>query len=118
MTNLYAELKRRLSQGFYPDNLRTVAILCEEASWQADNLVGLFLISHIFWWLDDYWRERPMTSEAAKRMKEIIEPPIIRYFDDAASGLAPQDELSRLNEMARSFLQWRHELDDAPAGED
>lgn len=54
MTNLYAELKRRLSQGFYPDNFRTVAILCEEASWQTDNLVGLFLIAHIFWWLDDY----------------------------------------------------------------
>jgi len=107
----YAELKKRLGREFYPDNFRSVAILCDELSCQRRNSVGLFIVAQILWWLDSYWLDRPVCTSEVDKMRQVLVPPIMQYFEAADHVLTPDEELGYLSEITAAFIGWRIEVD-------
>ena len=68
MKNLYEELKRRLAQGFFPDNFLEVARLAEEASWQTDKPLGLYVLSRVLLSLSQDWPKQGVEAPVADEM--------------------------------------------------
>ena len=114
MRNLYAELKKQLKLGFHLDNLQKVAALCDDAAWNSSNPVGLFVIAHVFWWLNRQWRdgESGIPTLVAERMQQVMEPPILSYLEACEKGLNPETEMEHLNAVVRAVLKWAQESED------
>ena len=108
MRNLYEELKRRLAQGFFPDNFLQVARLAEEASWQTDRPLSLYVLSRILLALGQDWPRQGVETSVADDMQRTMEPAINAYLADAAThDLTAEQEALHLNNIVRSFLKWR-----------
>src|SRR5262245_42943735 len=69
-TNLYDELKRRLSLDFLAGNLDFAATLAYELSWNAPRPLGLFVVTRVLrvlaeaWRVDDEGDQAAMTTDA------------------------------------------------------
>jgi hypothetical protein len=107
MKNLYEELKRRLAQGFFPDNFLEVGRLAEEASWQTDKPLGLYVLSRVLLSLGQDWPKQGVEAMVADDMQRTMEPPISAYVVAASRGLTVQEESLHLNEIITSYLRWR-----------
>lgn len=107
MRNLYEELKRRLAQGFFPDNFLEVARLAEEASWQTDTPLGLYVLSRVLLSLAQDWPKQGVETQVADEMQQLMEPPISAYIRTAAGGVSAEQEAQLLNAVITSYLRWR-----------
>ena len=107
MRNLYERLKQLLAPGFYPDNFLNVARLAEEASWQAEHPLGLYVLSRMLFSLGDGWTEQGMETARAEEMARTMEPAITGFVTAGAHGLTPDEEVPYLNDLIRAFLRWR-----------
>ena len=108
MMNLYEELRRLLAPGFYPDNFLQAARLAEEASWQADAPLALYVLSRILLALGEDWPRQGVETSVADDMRRTMEPPISSYLADAATrDLTPEQEAFHLNSIVRAFLSLR-----------
>ncbi len=107
MRNLYGRLRELLAQGFYPENLLKVARLAEEASWQADYPLGLYVLSQLLVSLADEWPEQGIETVRAEEMARTMEPPITAFLTAGAAGLSLEKEVSYLNDIVRASLHWR-----------
>lgn len=107
MRNLYGRLKELLAQGFYPENFLKVARLAEEASWQADYPLALYVLSRLLVSLAEEWPEQGIETARAEEMARTMEPPIAAFLTAGAAGLFPEEEVSYLNDLIRASLRWR-----------
>ena len=109
MTNLYSALSDLLRAGFFRDNLLRVVRLAEEASWQTDSPLGLFILSCVLRDVCNEWGEEGIiATRLLDELRQTIEPPLAAYLSDAASrDLSVEDEADHLNRIIRSFLTWR-----------
>jgi hypothetical protein len=107
MKNLFEELKRRLEQGFFPDNFLVVARLAEEASWQTDRPLGLYVLSRVLLSLGQDWPKQGVETPIAEDMQRLMEPPILAYVTEAATGVTAQQDADLLNDIILAYLQWR-----------
>jgi hypothetical protein len=107
MKTLFEELKRRLAQGFFPDNFLEVGRLAEEASWQTDAPLGLYVLSRILLSLSQDWPKQGVETPVADEMQRMMEPPISAYLEAASRGLTAQREAQHLNAIITSYLRWR-----------
>ena len=107
MRSLYEELKRRLAPGFYPDNLRAAASLADEASWQIETPLGLYVLSRVLSRLEAQWPEQGIETSVAEQLTRILKPSITAYIDAAAAReLTAEEEAALLNEILRALLRW------------
>ena len=105
---MYEELNRRLAQGFFPDNLLQVAGLAEEASWQTEKPLVLYVLSRILLALGQDWPRQGVETSVAEDIQRTMAPPINAYLADAATrDLTAEQEALHLNNIVRSFLRWR-----------
>jgi hypothetical protein len=106
---LYERLKELLAPGFFPDNFLKAARLAEEASWQTEHPLGLYVFSRILLSLGDEWAsdEQGIETQAAERMAEIMTPPIHAYIESGILGMTREEEVSHLDSLILAFLRWR-----------
>lgn len=87
MRTLYERLKELPAPGFYPDNFLRAARLAEEASWQTEHPLGLYVLSRILHSLGEEWPEQGIESPSAEQMVQIMTPPINAYIEAATRGM-------------------------------
>jgi hypothetical protein len=105
--NLLAELKRRLDQGFYRDNIEAVAYLADEAALQSSRPLPLYVISQVLTELVEVWPEQGIPTAALELAKKKIHRPIDAYLKQAStSELSADQEGALLNDMVRGCLAW------------
>jgi hypothetical protein len=85
------------------------ARLADEASWQTDDALGLFVLSSVLHDLCREWGEDGIiATRQLDEMRETMEPTIAAYLSAAATrDLSADDEANYLNEIIRAFLSWR-----------
>ena len=108
MRTLYERLKELLAPGFFPDNFLKAARLAEEASWQTNHPLGLYVLSRILDSLGSEWSsdEQGIETSAAERMAQVMAPPINAYIEAGILGITREEEVSHLDNLILAFLRW------------
>jgi len=108
--NLYERLRERLALGFFPDNFLAIARLAEEASWQVDDPLGLYVLSAVLFSLGQDWGadEQGIETARVEEMTRTIKPSVTAFLEAASEReLSTGEEADYLNEIVRSLLRWR-----------
>jgi hypothetical protein len=111
MRTLYERLSELLAPKFFPDNFLVAARLAEEASWNTDSPLGLYVLSRILRSLDKEWPEQGIATPLAEELARGIGTPVAAYVTAAAQGISADEETRHLNEIIRAFLRWRSHHD-------
>jgi len=106
MTNYLRDIQDRLEKGFYADNFRDIGRVGASAAEAVEHPLPFFLISRMFFSLDNFWREFPMEATTAQQMAETLQPPLKKYLDAAQAGLSPELEVEYLDDIVRAFISW------------
>ena len=77
------QLREKLEQGFYVNNLCEMASLCKNLALDANNPVPFFVMEHIFSDIAKYWEDRPLPVEDAK----LVEGEMIKPLKDLIDGI-------------------------------
>lgn len=116
MRTLPDELISRLRQEFSADNLGATATLAHEASWNAPNPLGLFVVTTVLRHLEAHWDvpnfgdQAGMTEPALSDMEGRLRPPLLDYLWHVDEG--PMDcevERQLLNALVIALFKWTAE---------
>ena len=77
------QLREKLEQGFYVNNLYEMARLCKSLALDADNPTPFFVMEQIFLDVARYWEDKPLIVEEAK----LVEAEMIKTLRDLIDGI-------------------------------
>jgi hypothetical protein len=98
------ELKEKLEQGFYADNLYDMARLCKDMALESNSPAPFFIMQKIFSGIADYWNGRPVNVEEA-RLVETEMAISLRELIDAIEAEASDEQICNvLNRAVSSYL--------------
>ena len=98
------QLRERIEQGFYIDNLYAMARLCKDLALDTVNLVPFFVMQHIFSDIARYWEDKPLIVEEAKLVEVEMAKPL-RDLIDAIEANASGEQINHLlNKAVSSYL--------------
>lgn len=103
MANLH-QLKEKLKQGFYLNNLYEMANLCKDLALGVSSPVPFFVMQHIFLNIARYWEDKPIVVEEAR----LVELEIAKPLEDLISGIeanaSNEQILNLLNRVTTAYL--------------
>jgi hypothetical protein len=98
------ELKEKLDQGFYVENLYVMARLCKSLALDLHCPTPFFVMQQIFSGIASYWDDKPLKVEDAKLVEgELVGP--LKDLVDAIETEAPDEQVNPLvNRLVRAYL--------------
>ena len=113
MRTLHEELIARLRQDFSAANLGSAATLAHEASFNASNPLGLFIVTTVLRHLQRHWDEENlrgqawMTQSALTYMEDRLRPPLLNYLEQTdQETLTCSEKSDLLNAIVRALFKW------------
>lgn len=103
MTKL-RQLREKLEQGFYIDNLYEMARLCRDMALESNNPAPFFIMYKIFYGIADYWEKGPVVVEEAKLVEsELLE--LLKELVTKLENITPVEQMANLiNKAVSSYL--------------
>jgi len=95
------QLREKLEQGFYADNLYEMARLCKDMALESKNPVPFSIMQKMFSYIADYWHDRPVIVEEARLVEAELKEPL-RHLIDALEKKAANEKINELVDKAVS----------------
>ena len=98
------QLREKLEQGFYVNNLYAMARLCKDLALDTVNPVPFFVMQHIFLNIARYWEDKPLVVEEAR----LVEMEMIKPLKDLIGGIeanaSSEQIVHLLNKAVSSYM--------------
>ena len=98
------QLREKLKQGFYADNLYEMADLCKDLALDSTNQVPFFVMQQIFSNIAEYWDERPVIVEEAKLVEVEMTKSLKDLIDGIEANASSGQIVHLLNKTVSSYL--------------
>lgn len=98
------QLREKLRQGFYLDNLYEMARRCKSLALDTTSPAPFFFMEHIFLDIARHWEDKPLVVEEAK----LVESKMIKPLEDLIEGIevnaSSEEVLNLLNRVVSAYL--------------
>ena len=98
------QLRKKLEQGFYPDNLYVMARLCKDLALGTVSPVPFFVMQHIFSDIARYWEDKPVIVEEAKLVEVEMIKPLKNLMEGIEANASSEHINYLLNKVVSSYL--------------
>lgn len=98
------QLRERLKQGFYLDNLYEMARLCESLALDTASPAPFFVMEHIFLDIARQWEDKPLLVEEAKSVESKMIKPLEELIEGIEAAASNEETFNLLNEVASAYL--------------
>ena len=98
------QLKEKLEQGFFVDNLYEMSRLCKVMALESSNPTPFFVMQKIFSGVADYWDEKPVIVEEAKLVQDELAKHFINLIDALESRASAEEVMALTNKIVSSYL--------------
>jgi hypothetical protein len=98
------QLREKLEQGFYINNLYAMAHLCKALALDTENSAPFFIMWHIFSEIARYWEDKPLIVEDAKFVQVEMTKTISDIIDAIEVNASVEQMNHLLNKAVSSYL--------------
>ncbi len=98
------QLRERLSQGFYLNNLYEMAHLCKSLALDTISPAPFFFMEHIFLDIARHWEEKPLLVEEAKLVESKLIKPLEELIEGIETSASSEEVFNLLNRVVSAYL--------------
>ena len=98
------QLREKLEQGFYINNLHAMARLCKDLALDTTKPAPFFIMQHIFSEIARYWEDKPLIVEEAKLVEVEMAKPLRDLIDAIEENVSGEQMNHLLNKAVSYYL--------------
>jgi len=98
------QLREKLRQGFYLDNLYEMVHLCKSLALDNISPAPFFFMEHIFLDIARQWEDKPLVVEEANLVESKIYKPLEELIEGIATNASSEEIFTLLNRVVSAYL--------------